>query len=93
MEVQSVFGFEIWWKQRQRASRLSGSLCLLTACGLAIVCFGTAAGIFAFLIALMTIASLIILLVPLGILNKTTFSVATILSVMMEFLITNAAKS
>ena len=87
MEVQSVFGFEVWLKQKQRASKLLGSLCLLTACGLAMAYLGTGAGIFTFLIVLMTIASLIILLIPLGILNKTTFLVASVFSMVMEFLI------
>ena len=87
MEVQNLFGFEGWLKRKQRESKLLGSLFLLSACGIAMAYLGTGAGIFTFLIALMTIGSLTILLTPLGILNKATFLVTSVFSLMLEFLI------
>jgi hypothetical protein len=84
MPTQSILGFEVWLQQKQGTAKLLGSLLLAIACGLSMAFLGIGAGIFTFSIVLMTIASLAILLVPLGLLNYSTLCIALVFSVLLE---------
>ncbi len=63
-------GFEKWIGRHINFSKYSGLALLIVSLGLSCFHWGTGSGTFTFLIMLMTIASLIVLLAPLRILNR-----------------------
>ncbi|WP_044240867.1 hypothetical protein [Flexithrix dorotheae] len=87
MILPVIFGIEKKAQEKQTLFKLLGSFLMASGGFLAINYFGFGAGLIYLSIVLMTIASLIILLIPLGVLNKTTFLITSIISVLIENLI------
>ena len=84
IKVAQILGMESWSQQKQGASKWLGSLFLVSGLGLATGYFGVGAGVLVFAVTLMTIASLIILLMPLGILDRKTLILTLLLSLLLE---------
>jgi len=87
MKVPQIIGIESWSQKKQRASKQLGSLCWLTGSIIAMAYFGVLPGLFVFSVTWMTMASLVILLMPLGFLNKVTLSILFTLSIILEIVL------
>lgn len=86
MKIQPIFGIESWSQRNKRESKSLGSLILVLGSLVSIYYFGLTAGLLLFIIILMTLASLTILTVPLGIVNKWTLGITILLTMMVELL-------
>jgi len=85
--VAETFGFESWaLRQKRQARVLAGSL-LLGGLFTAAASYGLGAGIFLYLVVLMTLGSLIILLYPLNLLNRVTVPAIFLFSFLIETLV------
>lgn len=83
-EFQGLLRFERPLKQQKAAARAFGSALLLISLALTISSEGVGAGIFSFMVLLMTLGSLIILLAPLQWLSYRTLLPAFSLIVLFE---------
>ncbi len=87
MDAPILLGFENRLVKYKLASKLVGLILLILSCILTINVFGFGAGIFLFLINLMTVASLIVLLSPLKLFNVKLLFIFISLCVAVEFLV------
>ena len=87
MKVQPIFGIENWTQQHKRESKYVGSLILALGMALSIYYTGLAAGLLLYLIVFMLLSNLIILLIPLGIVNKWNFIGLALFSILVELFI------
>ncbi|MHA7941679.1 hypothetical protein ACJOV8_001190 [Formosa sp. 3Alg 14/1] len=87
MDAPNLLGFENKLVQHQSASKIAGFILLILSCILTIKVFGLGAGIFLFLINLMTVASLIVLLAPLKLFNAKMLFICMAFCVAVEFLV------
>ena len=87
MKVQSYLGFETWTQKNRGLSKIIGISLLCTSLVLNGINYGLGAGSFTFLVALMTMGSLIVLLSPLKLLNLKVLASAFVLGLLAEFFI------
>ena len=76
--------FTRWVRNHRREGRLIGLAVLAAALALTMAGHGTGSGIFTFLIALTVVASLVILLAPLGLINVKTVGAMVVLFLILE---------
>jgi hypothetical protein len=82
-----VLAVEQWSQRRPLLSKWIGFSLLLAGIYFTMICLGPGAGMLTALILLSTILSLVILLIPLGIINKWTAAMILILVIIFENLI------
>lgn len=87
MKVLPVFGLETWAQNNKGFSKILGSLILIVSLFVGVYGFGLTSGILLFFIVFMTISSLVILLFPLGLINKMSFASLIICLLIIEFLV------
>ena len=87
MKITAVFGIEPWLQVHKRESKLLGSLFCLIAITLAVCYWGIGAGILVWIILLMTVASLIILLLPLRLINKQSVVLGLLTLLLVELIL------
>lgn len=88
IKIQPVFGMENWAQKKKMESKILGSLLLCLGWFLLFQNYGMGASSFHFLIALMTIASSVIVFMPLGILSLKTMILLLFLMLFFEYIIT-----
>lgn len=74
----------LWIQQNTARGRFAGLLILSLGLTLGLAYLGIGAGIFAFLVALMTIASLVVLLAPMHLINYRTVGIVLLVSLLLE---------
>jgi hypothetical protein len=84
MAVIQSFGVERWIGEQVNISKLIGSALMIISLGLSCYQWGWGSGVFTFSILLMTLASLVILLAPLQLLNYRILAIVFISSLIFE---------
>ncbi|KAB5488223.1 MULTISPECIES: hypothetical protein [Flagellimonas] len=84
MAMTGSLGLEKWIGGHAKISKYSGSALLIVSLGLSCIYWGAASGTFTYFVILMTIASLVILLAPLRILNPWFLTLTLIISIICE---------
>ena len=87
MAMTGSLGLEKWIGGHAKISKYSGSALLIVSLGLSCIYWGAASGTFTFFIILMTIASLVILLAPLRLLNYPFLTLIFACSFIFELLL------
>ncbi|QDO92562.1 hypothetical protein FNB79_00710 [Formosa sediminum] len=87
MKSENVLGIEPLLNQHTNLCKILSYILLSISCILTINVFGLAAGMFSFVIYLMTFGSLIILLVPLQLFNYKSLSLFTLMCFVLEFVV------
>ncbi|MGS2760706.1 hypothetical protein [Sinomicrobium sp. M5D2P9] len=77
---------ERWMQAHGKESKAGGLSLLFVALVLSVLHYGTAAGIFAFFVILMTLGSLIVIVAPLRFLRYQALILILLLSITFEFL-------
>ncbi|MEM6634124.1 MAG: hypothetical protein AAF694_30890 [Bacteroidota bacterium] len=86
IKIEPLLGIEPWSQQKNKESKLLGSLFLSLALGASMYGYGIGAGAFLFIVVLMTLGCLIILIIPLNIINRTVLILMFALAMLMEIL-------
>jgi len=81
-----IFGFEDWAKKNQTITKAIAISLLVGVLAMAIFYLGWGAGVFLFFICLMTIGSLVVLLTPLQLINRTSLAICSICFILVEIL-------
>ncbi|MDC6386417.1 hypothetical protein D2V93_04930 [Flagellimonas taeanensis] len=87
MAMAGNLGLEKWIGGHARISKYSGSALLIISLGLSCLYWGAASGTFTYFVILMTIASLVVLLAPLRILNPWFLTLTLVLSIICEIVL------
>ncbi|SFW26267.1 hypothetical protein SAMN02927921_00806 [Sinomicrobium oceani] len=84
--LSKSLGIERWMQAHRAQSKTAGLLLLVLGMVLSVIYYGLGAGIFAFVVILMTIGSLIVLIAPLRFVRYQVLFLVLVLSVTFEFL-------
>lgn len=87
MAMAGNLGLEKWIGGHARISKYTGLALLIISLGLSCLYWGTASGTFTYFVILMTIASLVILLAPLRILNPRFLTLVLAVSIICEIVL------
>lgn len=86
-ELTLQYSLQRWVHKNQKQGMYFGIFCMMLSIIVAIAALGTGAGIFAFLVVVMTIASLVILLSPLRVLRFSTLFLLIVICFSVEIMI------
>ncbi|MBO0343512.1 MAG: hypothetical protein ACTHOM_08845 [Allomuricauda sp.] len=84
MASVGVFGLEKWTGEHKKSAQLASLALMILSLGLSCFYWGLGSGTFSFLILLMTVASLVILLAPLRLLNYRFLGILLLCAVFFE---------
>ncbi|WP_285652698.1 hypothetical protein [Allomuricauda sp. NBRC 101325] len=87
MAAIGSLGLEKWCGEHKKPSQLASLALMILSLGLSCFYWGLGSGTFTFLILLMTVASLVILLAPLRLLNYRFLGIFLICSILIEILL------
>lgn len=87
MAAVGELGLEKWTGEHRKASRYASLALMILSLGLSCFYWGLGSGTFAFFILLMTVASLVILLAPLRLLNYPFLGILFLCSILFETLL------
>ena len=87
MAAASELGAEKWIGEHKKASQLASLALMILSLGLSCFYWGIGSGTFTYIILLMTVASLIILLAPLRLMNYRFLGILFLCSILFETLL------
>lgn len=87
MVAVGELGIEKWTGENKKIAQIASMALMIFSLGLSCFYWGLGSGVFTFLILLMTVASLVILLAPLRLLNYRFLGVLFLCSILFETLL------
>ncbi len=87
MAMVGDLGFEKWIRKHKKASQYFSLALMILSLGLSCFYWGLGSGTFTFFILLMTVASLVVLLAPLRLLNYRLLGIFSLCSILFETLL------
>ena len=84
MAAAGVLGLEKWTGEHKKSAQLASLALMILSLGLSCFHWGLGSGIFTFFILLMTVASLVILLAPLQLLNYRNLGILYLCAILFE---------
>lgn len=83
-ELAAPMAWDVWIRSHKQQANWLGLTVLVIGLIMSMLVYGLGSGIFAFIISLSCVASLIILLAPLGYINRWTIGISFIITFLLE---------